>query len=62
LPFISNKYNLIAGKRIQTELMRHFDINANIAQKMLDRFRVYDEWGVLLKKGDILKSEAIEII
>lgn len=62
MPFISNKYKLTAGKRIQTELMRHFDINANIAQKMLDRFRVYDEWGVLLKKGDILKSEAIEII
>lgn len=42
--------------------MNFFDIKPNIAQKMLDRFRVYDEWGNLLKKGDILQNETVEII
>lgn len=62
MPFISKIHTLIAGKKIQLELMRHFDIKPNMAQKMLDRFRVYDEWGKLLKKGDTLISPTVEII
>ena len=42
--------------------MNHFDIPANSAQKMLDRFRVFDEFGNILKKGDTLQTSLVEII
>ena len=62
LPFISNKYTFTVGKKIQIELMHYFDIKPNIAQKMLDRLRVFDEWGKPLKKGDVLQSPIVEIV
>ena len=42
--------------------MRHFDIPANSAQKMLDRLRVFDEFGNVMKKGDTLTSSLVEIV
>jgi 23S rRNA pseudouridine1911/1915/1917 synthase len=61
MPFLFKKYNTVKGKKVQQFLLDEAKLSSPVSQKLLSKNRVFDDQGNILKNGQILKGEYIQV-
>ena len=61
MPFLFKKYNTVKGKKVQQFLLDEAKLSSPVSQKLLSKNRVFDDQGSILKNGQILKGEYIQV-
>lgn len=61
MPFVLKKFNAVKGKKIQSFLLDEAGLSSSMAQKLLSKNRVFDGQGNILKNGQILTAEYVEV-
>ena len=61
MPFLFKKYNTVKGKKVQQFLLDEAKLSSSVSQKLLSKNRVFDDQGNILKNGQILKGEYIQV-
>jgi 23S rRNA pseudouridine1911/1915/1917 synthase len=61
MPFLFKKYNAVKGKKIQQFLLDEAKLSLPVSQKLLSKNRVFDDQGNILKNGQILQCEYVQV-
>jgi 23S rRNA pseudouridine1911/1915/1917 synthase len=61
MPFLLKKFNAIKGQKIQLFLLKEAELSLSLSQKLLSKNRVFDDQGNILKNGQTLQCEYVQV-
>ncbi len=61
MPYVLKRYDVIEGKRVEDFLVDVVNLSSSLASKLLQKGRVIDNKKRRLQKGQVLKSDYIEV-
>ena len=61
MPFVLKKFNAVQGKKIQSFLLDEAGLSSSASQKLLSKNRVFDDQGNILKNGQIIDFEHVQV-
>jgi 23S rRNA pseudouridine1911/1915/1917 synthase len=61
MPFVLKKFNAVKGKKIQAFLLDEAGLSSPASQKLLSKNRVFDDQGNILKNGQIIDFEHVQV-
>ena len=61
MPFVLKKFNAVQGKKIQSFLLDEAGLSSSDSQKLLSKNRVFDDQGNILKNGQIIDFEHVQV-
>ncbi len=61
MPFILKKYPIQKQEKIQNALINQFGFPLSLSQKLVSKCRVFDEQGNILRNGQTIKGEFIQV-
>ena len=61
MPFVFKKHNAVKDKKIQQFLLDEAGLSSSVSQKLLAKNRVFDDQGNVLKNGQTLQCEYVQV-
>ena len=61
MPFVFKKHNAVKDKKIQQFLLDEAGLSSSVSQKLLAKNRVFDDQGNVLKNGQTLRCEYVQV-
>ncbi|SFV76885.1 Putative ribosomal pseudouridine synthase [hydrothermal vent metagenome] len=61
MPFVLKQYPAIQGEKIQHFLINNTDLSGSQSQKLLSKNRVFDDQNNILKNGDTINCQTIQV-